>query len=141
MHETDIHRYRIIVRVNFIDIFGSQQLFKRTFHLVIAHMNFPAIRLDDKIYFLGDEAIDFETPDYGLLYEEEKQNPEAFVVSKSSDSKINIAFSKALKVVEDTTKLFRERVAVPAETATDDSFFIFDRESWIYDRYEIGAPM
>ena len=97
MHESDIHRYRIIVRVNFIDIFGSQQSFKRTFHLVIAHMNFPSIKLHDKVFFLGDESIDFETPDYGLLYVEEKQNPEAFVVSKSSNGKINIAFNKTLK--------------------------------------------
>ena len=70
MQESDIPRYRVIVSVSFINIFGLQQSFERVIHLIIAHLNFPIVGLHDKIVFFGDQTVDFEMPNNNSALDE-----------------------------------------------------------------------
>ena len=61
MKDTHVPVYKVTVETVFIDIFGTEQYFKKDVHFLLVHLNFP-ISLSEDIMFVGDPRIDFNLP-------------------------------------------------------------------------------
>ena len=54
MQHRDLPRYRATIMVDFIDVFGVQQTFRKDIQLVVAHLNFPKVTIQDRLLFTDD---------------------------------------------------------------------------------------
>lgn len=61
MVETHVPIYKVTVETVFVDIFGTEQYFKKDVHFLLVHLNFP-INLKEEIMFAGDPTMDFSLP-------------------------------------------------------------------------------
>ena len=132
--------------MDFIDIFGKQWTLRKDIHFLVAQLNFPNISFSDTLLFTDDSSIDFEIPFFEYR-DKPPTAPKAFIVSKSMEGEVNIAFSEELERIDEYRKMLKDaKVAVLTKEVSEtydygDQMVIFDRESLEYARFIITTPI
>lgn len=94
-------RYRITVRIDFIDVFGKKHSMSKDIHLLVAHLNY-SIGAREQVLFLGDPSLlAVEIPFFERDHEARDDAPTVFIVSKSISGEVMLAFSEELDRVLD----------------------------------------
>lgn len=130
MTEPETPRYWITVETTFIDIYGSEQFFKRDLNLVVVNINFPLIVQSDPLIFIREDVDFVLSSDLQAADEEDKRvgRPKPAFNGMAEDGAIRIKWDSPL-VNLDADILSSRKVILPfAQSASGEpTAFLTDR--------------